>query len=140
VDNEPGIGGKIDRNTQGPFCVDIVKWYSQVQAARDSYAKKNWVPERRWEFDWRKLDCTQGKIVSTLVLRHGWNVALTLHQESEQWKPRSVRFRELFKRGVAKDLAARTAGSAYVVIGEASTREAERTPSITGVLKGPPLR
>jgi hexosaminidase len=32
------------------------RWYSQVQTARNSYAQKNRLPERRDEFDWNKLD------------------------------------------------------------------------------------
>jgi hypothetical protein len=32
------------------------QWYRQVQAARNSYAEKNRLPERLEEFDWKKLD------------------------------------------------------------------------------------
>lgn len=42
----------IYRQLQLPF----EKWYGQVQAARNSYAQKNRLPEQRKEFDWKKLD------------------------------------------------------------------------------------
>jgi hypothetical protein len=32
------------------------EWYGQVQAARNSFAERNRLPERRGEFDWKKLD------------------------------------------------------------------------------------
>ena len=42
----------IYRQLQLPFG----EWYGQVQAARNSYAQKNRLPERREEYDWNKLD------------------------------------------------------------------------------------
>jgi hexosaminidase len=42
----------IYRQLQLPFG----EWHSQVQAARNSYAQKNRLPERREEFEWNKLD------------------------------------------------------------------------------------